>query len=200
MLIKIYLFSLLLGAVLLGASIFLGDADSDADMDGDADGAFDTDVDADGLDIGGADFFLWTFKSVRFWTFFVTFFGLTGLALDGLDLAASPIALALAIGMGFIAGTGASAVIRLLSSNERGFTADADDYIGKTARVLIPIKPGAVGKVRLELRGSTVDVLAKSDDGPFSVNEEAMVIAMDGTTARIARVDADNSMDGEENR
>jgi len=206
MLIYVYVFALILGGVLLGSSILLGghddgeleagDADADADLDADADG----EVEAHGgsgthgkeLDFGhgGADFFLWTFRSIRFWTFFLAFFGLTGVVLDGLGMLDHWAAtLALSIGMGAVTGMGASGVIRYLSTDTTGVAAGSEDYVGKTVRVLVPVSPSATGKVRLQLKGNTVDVLATCDDDNFASKEEAIIIEMEGTTARIARVD-----------
>ena len=58
-----------------------GDADAGADGHaGDADGHADAHGHADGA-AGGGDFWL-LFVSMRFWVFFLTFFGLTGLLLE----------------------------------------------------------------------------------------------------------------------
>lgn len=214
MLIYTYLFSLIVGGVLLGASVLLGghdDADiGDADIGdggdlghggiGDAD--FDLDADADGefgkgdlgkdiaIDGFGADFFLWTFRSVRFWTFFLAFYGMTGLALGGLDLVGPMTALAAAIGMGSASGLSASAAIRVLAADTSGKAASSSDYIGKTVRVVVPVEGEGAGKVRLKLKGQTVDVVATTDDGDsFASDEEAIIIEMDGTRARIARIE-----------
>lgn len=208
MLVYLYLFSLIVGGVLLGASILLGgDGDSDADVDANADAGVDLDADADAdahvgdaahghgtMDVGGhgaADFFLWTFRSIRFWTFFLAFFGLTGIALTWLGLVDSPlVGLGLALGTGALTGFTAAAALRRLGTDESGAVASSNDYIGKTAKVVVPVTRGGVGKVRLQLRGTTVDVLATTDeDDAFGSREEAMIIEMEGTRARIARVD-----------
>jgi len=206
MLIYVYVFALILGGVLLGSSILLGGHD-DAELetgDVDADASLEAEAHADLDDHGGtgspeqeaefghggADFFLWTFRSIRFWTFFLAFFGLTGVVLDGLGLVEHWAAtLGLAVAMGTVTGMGASGVIRYLSSDTTGVAAGSDDYVGKTVRVMIPVAPNATGKVRLQLKGNTVDVLAKCDDDSFASKEEAIIIEMEGTTARIARVD-----------
>ena len=202
-LIKLYVFSLVLGAVLLGASILLGDTETDVEAEADLEMDFDADVDADadghldaphdlgdlsGVDAAGADFFLWTFRSIRFWTFFVAFFGLTGLLLDGLDLVPPLVSLPIAIGMGAVIGTGASYAVKFLSVQKLGQGAETTAYVGKIARVILPIEPNGTGKVRLELQGTSVDMLATGEER-FATNEEAMIIEIDGTTARVARID-----------
>jgi len=205
-LIYIYLATLIFGGVLLGTSILLGghgdmDADIDADLDIDldidldVDGDMDLDADAGGFDkdfdvAGAGDVFFWPLKSVRFWTFFSAFFGLTGLALEGLDLMSTIPALITASTMGVGIGWTASAVIRNLARDDSGRAAQAKDYIGKTARVIVPVKPGGVGKVRVAIRGQNIDLLAVTDEEePLTSEDEVLVIELDGTRARVARLD-----------
>lgn len=219
MLMYVYIFALIVGGVLLGSSILLGGKDADADGDGGHDADHDADageadagdhddlaadkggIDKGGLDAGGLDL-LWPLRSVRFWTFFLAFFGLTGLVLDGLGLAGRLFALAAAVAMGLATGLGAAWLIRLLAHDETATAPTSADYIGRTVRVVVPVAPSGVGKVRLDLKGTTVDVLAVTDEGDaFAAEDEAMIIEMDGTRARIARVnggDRSRSSRGEE--
>jgi membrane protein implicated in regulation of membrane protease activity len=205
MFVYLYLFALIVGGVLLGASILLGgdhDADADADADVDADVDADAGVDAHGdldhshgtMDMGGhgpAGALLAALRSFRFWTFFLAFFGLTGLVLTWLGLVDSDLlALALSGGMGAVSGLGVFGVLRHLSSDDSGSVASSNDYVGKTAKVVVPVSPGGVGKVRLQLRGTTVDVLATSiEEESVGAREEVLIVEMDGTRAKVARVD-----------
>jgi len=207
MVIYAYLFALVVGGVLLGASVLLGGHDDAGDLsaDGDVGGDLNLDADADAglehdLDQGasaehsvglGADFLLWSLTSIRFWTFFLAFFGLTGLSLEGLGLIdSSMVTLALSIMTGLVTGYGAAGVIRWLSRDTSGGAPGAKDYVGKSVRVVVPVQGGHTGKVRLQLKGQLVDVLAFADeDEDFASKDEAMIIEMDGTRARIARVD-----------
>jgi membrane protein implicated in regulation of membrane protease activity len=190
MLIYLYLFALILGGVLVLASILLG---GQGESDADADAGLDKDLpllEGQAGDISGVDVF-WAFRSIRFWTFFLAFFGMTGLVLDGLGLVDSSIVAAiLATGMGAASGFVAAGLMRWLGRDESGHIASSGDYVGKTVRVLLPVGRDRVGKVRLELRGSSVDVLATTDEeGPITSDEEAIIIEMDGARARIARLD-----------
>ncbi|GAB5543626.1 MAG: hypothetical protein SangKO_033860 [Sandaracinaceae bacterium] len=211
LLIYAYLVSLIVGGVLLGASILLGgkdlevdaDADADLDLDLDADGDADLDLDADidgeadgfDKDVGGhGDFsgFLFMFLSLRFWTFFLAFFGLTGIVLDGLNLVSSPwLGLGLALGMGLATGAGAMSVIRMLGSDTSGQAVRSTDYIGKTARVVVPFEGSSVGKVRVDIKGTSVDLLASGleEDG-YQGKEEVLIVEMDGARARVARLNS----------
>ncbi len=199
MLVYLYLFGLIVGGILLGASILLGGKEAGGDH-GDAGGEADADHGDGGADKevahegghGSFDSFLWIFASVRFWTFFLAFFGMTGLALTALDVSTLATLLS-AIGMGGGCGLAAVYAIRALTSSSSSSAASADEYVGKTVKVRVSIPEGKQGKVRLQLRGSTVDVLAVTDEaGGLQTGEEALIIEMDGNTARVARVnDAD---------
>lgn len=190
--IYVYAFALVFGLILLGASVFLGGDDADVDADADADFDADGDADAGGHadgghgDIGGL---FGVLGSTRFWTFFAAFFGMTGLVLDGLDLAAPVIAGGLAVGVGSLCGWAAVTVLRHLGSSDSGVVAGVNDYVGKTGEVRLAAGPGRLGKVRIELRGTTVDVLAVSEDADLARGEQALIVGMDGTKALVVKYD-----------
>lgn len=117
MLINLYILSLVLGAALLGASLFLSEKRVDADDQTRAHDDTTRPSQFGQLDgVGGGDFLVRTVRSRRFWTFFVSFFGMTGLLLDGLDVMDPLVALIVAAGVGALAGAGASAAVRIGSS------------------------------------------------------------------------------------
>jgi len=117
MLINVYVLSLVLGAVLLGASLFLGEKRLDADDQTRAHDDTTRPSQFGQLDgVAGGDFFARTVRSRRFWTFFVSFFGMTGLIVDGLDLMGPTVSFVVAITIGAVAGAGASAAVRIGSS------------------------------------------------------------------------------------
>ncbi len=186
--IHVYLFAFVLGGVLLVASILLGgDADGDGalDVEGGGETAGGTDSDSGSLGVVAA------LRSLRFWTFLTAFFGLTGLVLGGFDLAPPWITLALAVAVGAGTAAGAAAVLQWLQKEQSGAAAEAGDYVGKTARVIVGFKAGATGKVRVELRGAEVDLLARTDDEHgFSSGDAAVIIDIDDTVARVARLSA----------
>ncbi len=203
MLTNIYLFALILGGILLAASIFFGgdaDADADVDLDVDADADIDADTDADHGEhgattdhvdaLGALGGFVASFLSLRFWTFFAAFFGLTGVLLEQVSPETSTeTALGLAVGMGLVIGQIATRVFRVLGRSEAGTVASERDYVGLTGRVLVGFAAGDVGKVRVTLKRTTEDLLATTDeDDPFSIGEEVLVIQMNDTKAMIARV------------
>ncbi|MFT5358050.1 MAG: hypothetical protein ACI9KE_005287 [Polyangiales bacterium] len=198
MLIYIYLATLIFGGVLLGTSILLGghgdmDADIDADLDLDLDVEMDLEADtgfSKDFDFGDAgEAFFWPLKSVRFWTFFSAFFGLTGLALEGLGLMSTVPAFIAACTMGVGLGWTASSIIRRLARDDSGRGAEATDYVGKTARVIVPVKAGGVGKVRVRIGGQNIELLAVTDEEePLTAEDDVLVLELDGTRARVVRL------------
>jgi membrane protein implicated in regulation of membrane protease activity len=197
MLIYVYVFALVLGSVLLGASFLLGgdhDADHDVDVGADADVDVDHDMDAHADaghdthgDIGG---FFGVLGSMRFWTFFAAFFGLTGIVLDGLDLADPMVALGLAVGVGFLTGWTAVTLIKRLAADDTGVAAGVNDYVGKSGEMLIAAGPNRIGKIRIELKGTTVDVLAESDGQSIARGDEALIVEMRGSKAVVVQLDS----------
>lgn len=117
MLINLYILSLVLGAVLLLAALFLTGKRVDADDQTRAHDDTTRPSQIGQLDgVAGGDYLVRTLRSRRFWTFFVSFFGMTGLVLDGLDLMSPFVSLLVAMAIGAVAGAGASAAVRIGSS------------------------------------------------------------------------------------
>ncbi len=114
MVINLYILSLVLGAALLTALLFLGEPGPDAE---------ERTTESDGsprpsqigqLDgVGSGHFVLRNLRSRRFWTFFVCFFGMTGLVLDGLDIMSASVSFLVALAVGSVAGAGLAAAIRI---------------------------------------------------------------------------------------
>jgi hypothetical protein len=195
MFIYAYVFALVLGSILLGASFLLGgDHDGDGDVDGhvDADASHDLDTHADAGheahgDLGG---FFGVLGSMRFWTFFAAFFGLTGVVLDGFDLAGQWTAAGLSVGVGFVTGWVAVTLIRRLSAEDTGVAAGVADYVGKSGELLIGVRPDRIGKIRIELKGTTVDVLALTEDEAIAKGEQALILEMRNDKAIVVRLDS----------
>lgn len=115
--IQLYILSLVLGAVLLVAALFFTGKRIDADDQTRSHDDTTRPSQIGQLDgVAGGDFLVRTLRSRRFWTFFVSFFGMTGLVLDGLDVMGPTVAFLVAVGTGAVAGAGASAAVRIGSS------------------------------------------------------------------------------------
>ncbi len=143
------------------------DADADVDLDSDADMDHDLDHDLD-HDVGGgvevSDFWL-PFMSVRFYVFFMCFFGMTGLVFWLLYRDAPWISLTAASIMGVISGFSAAFVIQRLKKAEVGTTVSPRDFKGLEAKVLLSIDADGRGKVRAHLKGQTIDLIARTMEG-----------------------------------
>lgn len=168
--LTLYLIALAVGGTMVLASLLFGgdfddleadvdvDADIDADVDADADG--DTDHDTGDLLAGWLPV-----TSLRFWIFFAAFFGLTGTLLVGLKLIDSgAIVAALSGAVGWSAGAAIVAAYRRLKDQVVDSTLGEDDYIGANGIVVLPVAKGRTGKVRLELAGRTVELLADTEE------------------------------------
>ena len=202
-LLPFYVGSLVLGGGLLGASMLLGGSDHDADHDADLGADHDADADADhdhdhahgphGPDLAGA---LWLpVLSLRFWTFFLAFFGLTGTLLDVLDLAPAGVTLGVALGLGLLCGYTTAALIRSLRAQQVDSSIDPErDYVGRSGEVLQDVLPGDPGLVRLHVKGVHVDLEALVEPGaaPLRRGQKAIVLGVaEGKKLRVAPFDID---------
>jgi membrane protein implicated in regulation of membrane protease activity len=203
LLLYIYISAFIIGGVLLGASLFLGhhdadtdhdiqvdmdaDADIDADIDADADVDADADADVAAADadhgVGLSDFWI-PFLSVRFWVFFLCFFGMTGLVLTLFSLSSTWARLIAALSMGVGTGFAAAFIIQRLKKAEVGLAVTEAEYQGKEATVLLPVEPESRGKIRLLVRGQTVDMVARTDSSkPIDKGCKVLVIEIEGNVA-----------------
>lgn len=195
--LTLYYVALGIGGTLLLATLVMGgdnDHDVDHDVDFDADVDMDVDVDADadvdhdidhhvGVHDGvGADAILgWLpLTSVRFWMFFLAFFGVTGTVMTLAKMMSSTGAIAgISSAVGYISGMGIVLTMRSLKKNQADSAVKSEDYIGETATVLVPVGKDNPGKVRVELRGRHIDLLAVTEeDKPFGARDRVTVYAM----------------------
>lgn len=168
----VYVAALIIGGGLLLLQAILGHEGVDTDGDGVPD--HDTDADASLL------------FSARFWIFLALAFGLAGTLLTVFQLASTFVVLALAGGSGVVSGLFAASVMRALKRGQVSSVASAQEAIGRVGAVLVPCEKGRVGKVRMVLRGHTLDLLAMSDD-LLPVGTKVVVEDIEGDIARVTR-------------
>ncbi|MBA2662397.1 MAG: hypothetical protein H0U74_08900, partial [Bradymonadaceae bacterium] len=151
----------------------------------------DVDVDHD-VDHGGKD--IETFGrrfnpllSFKFYTFALAFFGLTGVIFTLLALASPVVTAVLAAIMGFAAGLGVSYVLHVANRSEGSAGITEGDYKGTMAKVMLPIKQGQRGKVRMQIKGRTVELLAVGEDDEvmLDLNEDCIVLGIEDGVARV---------------
>lgn len=123
------------------------------------------------------------FLSLRFWTWGVTFFGLTGLALTlgGTPASLVPV-LAAAGGVG--SGWGASWALGRLTRDAVGVLPEASSHIGREGKLLLPLRRGARSKIRLSIGGVETDLIAETDiEAEIPAPSTVLVVGMRGMTA-----------------
>lgn len=202
LLLAAYLGSLVLGGGLLVVSAVLGGQDHDVDHDADLDADHDLDHDHDAADhdaalahVSASDALWLPIFSIRFWTFFLAFFGLTGLTLEGMravGLIGAPwgVVLGLAVVVGALAGYVVSRLIRSLKQEHVSSAVVPEvDYAGKAGEVLLDVAPGDPGLVRMEVKGVSIDVPAVVVDGetpPMKRGSKVIVLAFKGGKVIVA--------------
>ena len=174
--LNIYMTAGSCGLVLLLATIFLGDSDIDADTDVDLDPDIDFDAEVDFTVDGAGELDAFNtleakqnknlsvraylpFLSFRFWTYGLAIFGLTGFALEtsGQD---TPVHLTLATTMGIGVGWAAALVFRKFKNTTVDSSTDTDQLRGTECKVILTVRPGSTGKIRLNIKDQMVELPA----------------------------------------
>ena len=173
-----------LGALIVGAGTILlqivlaGHGDADAHLDHDAGHG-----DAHGHEAGS-----WSvFVSTRFWTFLLLAFGLVGALITFFQFAGPLVTAIVALVAGFAAGLFAALTLRALRRSQASSSTTLGDAVGTTGRVLIPCAKGKVGKVRLQLKGQAVDVMAMTNEPEIPVGETVVVEDVRGGIAQVTK-------------
>ncbi|NCG21746.1 MAG: hypothetical protein GWP91_22240 [Rhodobacterales bacterium] len=176
----LFMFCITLGGVMLGASILFGDADADVDGDLDLDG----DVDHD----GPGDVSVLPFASLRFWTFMVEAFGLTGalLTLMGVSGAA---AVGIALFTGSVVGYAAFALFLHLAAEQVSGLVHLTDQEGQEARVLIRIPVSGTGKIVMQNQAGRIELMARSGDlDEIAVGDSVLVVSINNGVADVTAI------------
>lgn len=207
---EVYLFCTIVGWSMVALMLVFGgqsdfDLDADVDLDFDADVAvdadldIDTDLDVDSVDVdlhagwaGGLGETLIGILSFRSVLFFLAGFGATGLALGAIwnSIAALP----WAIGVGFVGAYFNSWLMRWIKSGGGSSAVGRAEMTGAPGHVVVPVEPGARGKVAIEVDGQPIYVVARHFNertaSQLTVGEKIVIVDMDERgTALIARLD-----------
>ena len=170
------------------------DADFDVDADVDVDADLDTDVDVDtdsDLQIDTdvellktrsrrrrrLPFLLSVLISFKFWTFGGFFFGLTGLVLGATNPELGGLIFVIAIAMGIFCGGSLVSALRYLKHRQVDSLVRNEDFSGLVGVVELPFDKNSKGKVFLEVGGSTLHLIARTDeDETFAVGDPVLVV------------------------
>ncbi|HVV87447.1 MAG TPA: hypothetical protein VHE35_30605 [Kofleriaceae bacterium] len=179
--LPIYLGALAFGGTMLVASLVLGHGDGahgGLHAGGGHGGA--------GHAHGHGDAWAWfPVASLRFWTFFLGFGGLTGTVLTYVHAGARPVVAIAAIVLGWAAGVGVVVAMRRAQRGGGASQLEAADLRGETAEVTVAIAPGAIGKVRVRAKGRVFDLIAESDEDRRLAAGARVMIVGEGDGGRV---------------
>jgi membrane protein implicated in regulation of membrane protease activity len=198
-----YVFALVVALGILLVQIAMGGKDGGHDGDGGHDaGEAEAELEAgdhggDHADHGGggkdlkhaeADAgFFGLFLSTRFWIFASLAFGMSGSLIHYLNLASPITTFLVALGAGLASGLFTVLLFQAVKRSSTSTTVHTTDAVGQVGRVLVPCGQGRMGKVRIELRGQSVDMLATTEEGEIKRGEMILVEDVDGHTVRVSR-------------
>ena len=131
------------------------------------------------------------FLSLRFWTFALCFFGLTGL-LTQLVQPSLPgwLGALIAVLMGLFCGLVAALVLRSLSRQSVSSLVRPEDLAGQIGTVEIPFDAHSRGKVYLNLSGSRVSFLAMTqEERDFQLGDSVLVVGLERDKLWVASTD-----------
>ncbi|TVQ22873.1 MAG: NfeD-like protein [Leptolyngbya sp. DLM2.Bin15] len=116
--------------------------------------------------------------SLRFWTFGVCFFGLSGILLSATEMTAATVLLT-SVAMGVICGSIVAIALRQLGRRRIDSLVRSTDYVGLSGTVEIPFDANSRGKIQLQIRGTTLGVMALTDDpNGFQVGDTVFIVSM----------------------
>lgn len=156
----------------------IGGGEADADVDG-------FDLDGDG-ELDSHDVPWLPLASLRFWALALAAAGIIGtLGLTLTDTPREVVALVAGIS-GVVIGWVGNFSLSYLARGASSSTNEVQAGRGRVARVVTPIGEGSRGKIRLELKGQLVDLVARAD-APIEVGAEVVVMDIDGSEAQVVR-------------
>lgn len=189
--LTVYILSTIIGGGLLLLSAFVGhDHDSDFSGGHDVDHSADHDVshDHDGTDhTGGNELLSWLpFLSLRFWTYGFALFGGVGWGLTALTNTSSGATLGWAIGAALLMGTLATTLMNVARRMSSDSSTRTQDLLGVEGKVTVPVHGLSEGKVRVNLKGDSIDFLALSNDNrSIESGESVVIVAVENDRLRV---------------
>lgn len=149
-------------------------------------GGHDAGHDAGGHDGDGHDGPFLFLASIRFWAFALLVFGLVGTLLRAFDFAGRLEASIIAGVAGVAAGYVAATVVRRLQGQGTSSVATSREVVGRVGRVIVAPSNETRGKVRVSVRGSFVDYVARSAE-PLEPDDPVVVEEYDDGEVLVSR-------------
>lgn len=168
-----YLFALIVALGLLGVQILMGGRDAHGHFGHVGHAGHAHAHDAQGAQTEPA---FWTLLlSLRFWLFAALGFGLSGSLLHYLSLATPSTTLLVALLAALASGLFAVIAFRMLRRGSHTTESRSSVAVGRVGRVVVPFGKGVTGQVRVEIGGSSIDLVAIAEDETFAKGEAVLV-------------------------
>jgi membrane protein implicated in regulation of membrane protease activity len=128
--------------------------------------------------------------SLRSMTYGIFAFGFVGGTLHVLSLASPGVALAVGLASGAAAALVVGLTFQRLADPSVSGQAGYHEARGAVGRVIVACARGRSGKVRVSLKGQTVDMLATTDETEIPAGAEVVIADVRDTVAHVRRKDA----------
>lgn len=123
--------------------------------------------------------------STRSVTYGLFAFGFVGTCLHALRLAGAPAAFAVAAGAGVAVTLAVGTTLRAVADPAASGEAALLEARGHEGRVLVPLSRDRRGKVRVQIKGQTVDLLATTTGAELPAGAEVVVVEVRGDVAEV---------------
>jgi membrane protein implicated in regulation of membrane protease activity len=204
----VYWICLIIGGVFVAIATLGGLGDVDFDADGDVDFSADADMDYQ-IDTDprlsqpspterpfararrSSGFNLSFLTSFKFWTVGGCFFGLTGVVLSWVQPDWSPaLVLGLAIAVGLLCGGTLTFLLRGIQRRQADSMVRTEDLSGVVGTVELPFDANSKGKVRIQVRGSVLHLIAMTNEEKgFQPGDRVLVIGTEQGRVWVAGVE-----------
>jgi hypothetical protein len=203
--LTVYWFCFVVGGVFVLLAVLGGLDGANLDMHFDIHGEAPLDSDVELNDPGdrpnqgrnGRRFLVNMLRSLKFWTFGLCFFGLTGLVLSQMALPAMGIAIA-AVNMGIICGAMVSGALQVLRGRQVDSLVRTNDLVGLPGTVELPFDAMSRGKVRLLVKGTMVSAIAYTDEEKaFQPGDQILVVGTEQNRLWVVSTDTFRKSSGQ---
>ncbi len=135
----------------------------------------------------GAAAFWTVVLSLRFWTFMALGFGMSGTLLHYFGSTPPPLTALIASIAGLASGLFATLAFRAIRTASAGTESRTSLAVGKVGRVVVPCGREVSGQVRIEIGGSSVDLVATTDEEAIAKGEAVLVEDLREGVAHVSR-------------